>query len=67
MHHDKLPWYCNTNRDHEHKSMWEADNCTELYERWAEAMAHLLAYVREDEVALQVNTILPDDLDGEGG
>ena len=59
-----LKWYCESNRDHLHESAWEASNCTQLYELWQEALAHLMAYVREDEVAIQVNTVLPDDPDG---
>jgi hypothetical protein len=51
-------WYCDTSRDHIHQSLWEAENCTELYERYLDAMAHLIAYAREAEVEEAVNLTL---------
>lgn len=61
-----LPWYCETSSTHLHSTEQEAAWCTELYELWQEALAHLMAYVREDEVAMQVNTLLADHPDGWG-
>jgi hypothetical protein len=58
MKDSHLPWYCETSRDHLHASSWEADNCTELYELWQEAMGHLMDYVRADEVEQAVNLAL---------
>jgi hypothetical protein len=53
-----LKWYCQTDAGHLHESSWEADNCTELFEHYLDAMAHLIAYARVGEVEQAVNMAL---------
>jgi hypothetical protein len=59
-----MPWYC-ANRDHEHSTEWEADACSELYDRWQEALTYLMAYVREKEVKIQINSALQEMADAD--
>jgi hypothetical protein len=59
-----MPWYC-TNRDHEHSTEWEADACSELYERWQEALAYLMAYIRQEELELHIDSARQEMADAE--
>ena len=42
MAHDIF--YCDTNSGHEHRTDWEADNCTELFQMLRTALWDLQAY-----------------------
>jgi hypothetical protein len=54
-----MPWYC-AQREHEHSTEHEAAWCTELYERWLDAMGHLMDILREAEVEQQVKLALAE-------